>query len=285
VVTLAQLGDLGLGPRGVSHRLSTGRLRRMHRGVYAVDRPTTEARWMAAVLAVGGGAVLSHGSAAALWGLCGERRAVTDVTLPGQRTRRRHSTIEIHSGSALTTDDLTTCDGIPCTGVPRTLLDIATIVDRRSLERAIDRAEELRVFDLNAIEALLTQSRRRRGAALLAAALSGYEGPTITRSEAEERFLAVARRAGIPAPEVNAWIALDEGGYSPDFLWRDLRLIVEIDGRTHHSRRRAFRHDRVRDRRLALAGYETRRYDASEVLTDAKRVERELKAFLAARRP
>lgn len=177
---------------------------------------------------------------------------------------------------------MTIRDGIPCTALPRTLLDVAAVVDRRTLQRTIDRAEELRRFDLTAIQELLARSRGQRGAHLLKTALATHAGPTFTRSEAEERFLAVIESHRLPQPEINAWIPLDEGsGYSPDFLWRTPGLIVEIDGRTHHARRAAFEHDRQRDRRLALAGFETRRYAASEVFETPDRVAREVTAFLA----
>lgn len=235
---------------------------------------------MAAILAMGDRAVLSHRSAAALWGLVDERGANVDVTLPDIKTRTRPG-IALHSSTTLMADDVTTQDGIPCTALPRTLLDLAAVVDRHTLQRTIDRAEELRLFDLTAIQQLLARSRGQRGAHLLKTTLATHAGPTITRSEAEERFRAVIERHRLPLPEINAWIPLEEGsGYSPDFLWRAAHLIVEIDGRTHHARRAAFTHDRKRDRRLALAGFETRRYAASEIFETPDRVAREVHAFL-----
>jgi len=236
---------------------------------------------MAAVLAVGDLTVLSHRSAAALWGLIDDKRTDVDVTVPSDGTRSRPG-IVVHGGATLDTNDRTIRDGIPCTALPRTLLDLAAVVDRRTLRRTIDRAEQLRLFDLTAIHRLLARSRGRRGAHRLKAALATHAGPTFTRSEAEERFLAVIERHHLPHPEINAWIPLEEGsGYSPDFLWRAARLIVEIDGRAHHARRSAFEHDRKRDRRLALAGFESRRYAASEVFETPDRVAREVAAFLA----
>jgi very-short-patch-repair endonuclease len=272
--------DLGLSERAVNDRVASGRLQRLHRGVFAVDRPSPAGWWMAAVLAVAGHAVLSHRSAASLWSLVPDRRAPVDVTVPHGKTRSRPG-IEIHRSSTLIAEDVTVRDRIPCTALPRTLLDLATVVDRRALRRTIDRAEELRLFDLTAIQRLLARSRGQRGAHLLEATIATLAGPTFTRSEAEERFLAAIERHHLPQPEINAWIPLEEGnGYSPDFLWRDARLIVEIDGRAHHARRSAFEHDRKRDRRLALAGFETRRYAASEVFEAPDRVAREVRTFL-----
>lgn len=279
IVTLGQLRELGLSARAVGHRVTAGRLHRVHRGVFAVERPTRAGHWMAAVLAGGPGAALSHRSAAELWGLADTGAGPVDVTVRG--TARRRPGIEVHS-AALADRDLSVRDRIPCTALPRTLLDLAATSDRRVVERAIDRAEELRVFDLEEVTELLTRSRGQRGARGLATALAAYAGPIVTRSEAEERFLALVNEAGLPTPEVNAWIPLPAGGgYSPDFLWRAHRLIVEVDGRAHHARRRAFEHDRERDRRLALAGFETRRYAAAEVLGNPLRVALEIERFLA----
>lgn len=107
-------------------------------------------------------------------------------------------------------EDVTVEDGIPCTSLARTLLDLAAVVDRRTLRRTIDRAEELRVFDLTAIRELLARSRGQRGAHRLATSLAAHEGPTTTRSAAEERFLAVLQDHGLPQPEANCWIPLDD---------------------------------------------------------------------------
>lgn len=280
VLTLAQLQEIGLSARAVSDRVAAGRLHRLHRGVFAAERPTRRGRWMGAVLAAGEEARLSHRSAVALWGLIEDRDQSIHVTVADSTTRRR-PTLKIHSGGMLRTEDVTTCDRIPCTSVPRTLLDLAATVDRRTLERAIDRAEGLRLFDLRALDDVMAHNRGRRGNRALASLLAGYRESTETRSEVEERLLALVRAAGLPTPRVNAWLALpDGGGCRPDFLWRHARLVVEVDGREYHATRRGFQRDRRRDRRLALAGFETRRYSAREVLREPERVMREIRAFL-----
>jgi predicted transcriptional regulator of viral defense system len=209
VLTLPQLEAFGLSGRAVRHRLAAGRLRRLHRGVYAIGVPTAESRWIAALLACGEGAVLSHRSAAALWGLHDDDRAIVHVTLPSRATRVRPH-IKLHSG-AFDDRDRAVERGIPCTAMSRTLLDLATQVDRRALRRAIDRAEELRLFDLTALDELLRRNTGRRGARALATALAEYTGPTVTRSETEEALLAIVDSAGLPAPAVNGWIALRAG--------------------------------------------------------------------------
>jgi hypothetical protein len=236
---------------------------------------------MAAILASGAGALLSHRSAAALWGVRLETSSRIDITVTGS-TGRAHPTIAAHSGARIAQADVSCRDGIPCTSLARTLLDIAAVVDRSALDRAIDRAEELRAFDLDAIEEVLNRCRRRPGTVALRAALADYAGPTALRSVAEERFLDLVIDAGLSRPRINEWVSLNAGdGYRPDFLWPEQCLIVEVDGRTHHARRQAFRHDRRRDRRLALAGYETLRFDASEILDAPDRVARELRDLLA----
>jgi very-short-patch-repair endonuclease len=184
--------------------------------------------------------------------------------------------------ATLAPEDVTSLENIPCTTLPRTLVDLAGAVEPRRLERAIDRAEELRTFDLRALRAQLRRMQGRRGSAALAALLASFDGPDGAASVAEERFLALVRRGNLPAPEINAWIPLPEGsGYRADFLWRQRGLIAEVDGRTYHARRAAFEWDRRRDRRLALLGYETRRYAARELSTQPAAVIAELRSFLA----
>ncbi len=279
VLTIAELARLGLSGRAVRDRAASGRLHRVHRGVYAIGPPTAKGRWAAALLACGPTAVLSHASAAALWDLSADPARV-HVNVPARARTTRHGVV-VH-GAALDPDEAATRDAFPCTTVARTLLDLAATTGRLRVERAVDRAEELRVSDLRQLRSLIERRHGERGTAVLAAILGEYDGPEATRSAAEARLLAIVRRSRLPQPEVNAWLPLPEGGgYRPDFLWRDRRLVVEVDGRTHHARRRAFEHDRRRDRRLALAGYETRRYAAREVLRQPGQVIAELHAFLA----
>jgi very-short-patch-repair endonuclease len=237
---------------------------------------------MAAVRAAGAGALLSHRSAAALWGLRPDSRARVDVTVQGS-TGRARAGVDVHSGALIADRDRSTLDGIPCTSLARTLLDLATVLERPALARAIDRAEGLRAFDMAAVEEVLERCHGRQGTGALRETLVDHLGPTITRSDAEDRFLEILEEAGLARPKVNCWIPLDAGsGYRPDFLWPDKRLIVEVDSRTHHSTRRAFVHDRRRDRRLALAGYQTYRYPARDLFDRPAAVVEELQRLLAA---
>jgi very-short-patch-repair endonuclease len=236
---------------------------------------------MAAVLACGEGTVVSHRSAATLWGLLPDAPGRIDVTVCCA-TGRSHPAVVAHR-SAAPAEEVTTCRGVPCTSIARTLIDLAAVVDDRALERAVDRAEELRAFDLSAVEKAIARNRGRRGVGRLRRVIAQYTGATATQSEAEERLLAALERSGLPKPELNAWIVLDGvTAYRADFLWRATGLVVEVDGRTYHAKRRTFRSDRQRDRRLALAGFETRRYDAGEVFEAPTTVTAEIGAFLSA---
>lgn len=279
VVTLHQLRLLGLGKGAVAKRARDGRLHRIHRGVYAVGRPTLtqHGRWTAAVLAYGPRAVLSHRSAAALHGLRPGNRARIDVTVPGPSARARPA-IDVHRSLTLTEADVTAVDGIPCTTVARTLADLGDVVPMR----AVDQADLLRLFDLRAVDEALQRAGPRRGPTALRAVLRGYEQPTITRPELEERFLALCRRASLPGPAVNAWVTLDDGvAYQVDFLWRPQGLAVETDGRDAHTTRKAFEHDRLRDRRLTLAGFTVVRLTWRQVVDDPRGVAEALVGLLA----
>jgi very-short-patch-repair endonuclease/predicted transcriptional regulator of viral defense system len=267
VVSLTELKALGLGKAAAAKRAASGRLRRIHRGVYAVGhgRLTREGHWMAAVLACGPKAVLSHRSAAALWGLRSDNRAKTDVSVPSRSARSRPG-IDVHRSMTLAPSDCTTHDGIPCTTVARTLLDLAEVLNRRGLERAIERAEVLRLFDLRAVQDVLARANGRRGAAVLRAVLARLGEPALTEHELEERFLGLCRIARLPTPEVNAWLDIDDDpAVKADFLWRRERVIVETDGYETHGTRQAFERDRLRDQRLKRAGYEPLRFTWRQV--------------------
>jgi predicted transcriptional regulator of viral defense system len=280
VVSLSQLQFLGLSARAVRNRVATGRLTRIHRGVYAVGhgRLTLRGHWMAAVLAYGPNAVLSHHSAAALHGIRPDNRPKTDVTVPGRSARSRPR-IDVHASTTLAAADVTTIDGIPCTSVARTLLDLAEVVDRRGVEKAVDQAEVRQIFDLRAVREVLSRAAGRRGAPVLELVLAEYDGPTLTEEELEERFFMLCREAGVPRPSVNVWMTLGDGvAYKADFMWRAARLIVETDGWGSHGTRQAFEHDRRRDRLLILAGWQVVRF----TWRDVERGPDEVRATLAA---
>ena len=257
---LDQLGDLGLSMSAVHSRAATGRLHRIHHTVYSLvpkEMLTRNGLYMAAVLACGPGAVLSHRSAAALHGLRDWGHTKIEVTVP-KRSRRSHNGIQVHCSTTLTEKDVTVVSGIPTTTIARTLLDLGDVVTPRQLERSFDQAEILEALDLNAINDQMARNPTRRGAKRCRIVLeTHYIGRTPTWSENEEAFLAITRSLGIPDPETNQFVVLDDGGPAirADFVWRDRRVIVETDGRKWHNTRQRFESDRVRDQRLIAAGW------------------------------
>ncbi len=260
VCALKQLLGLGLQRRAVQQRAAAGRLHRVHHGVYSVAPPellSRYGRWTAAVLACGPGAVLSHRSAAALHELRATERANVEVTVPGRSTRKRAG-IDIHRSTTLTAADTTRFNGIPTTTVARTQLDLADVISRRALERAYDQADILEVFDLGALNSQLERNRHRPCARVVRAVLDEhYIGSTPTWNQFEEAFLKLTRATGLPDPDVNVWVAPDDGesAMRVDFVWRRQRLVVETDGHGTHRTRQAFERDRRRDQRLTLAGW------------------------------
>ena len=245
VVTRRQLLDEGLSARAIERRIERGWLHRHHDGVYSVGTARLDrcGRWMAAVLACGSGAVLSHRDAAALWGILTSNRFAIEVTAP---TRRKREGVDV-TRTALPPDETTTLDGIPVTTVARTLLDLAAVESRQRLERALSEAERRRLADHTSLIELFTRHPRSKGIATLR---SLTPDETVTRSELERRFVAVCRRHGIPKPQTNATVE----GREVDAYWPDHRLVVELDGYAFHSTHRAFHEDRARDRALVLAG-------------------------------
>jgi very-short-patch-repair endonuclease len=205
---------------------------------------------MAAVLACGEGAVLSHRDAAMLWDLRETNRRAIDVTAPGVR-RRSRPRIAFH-GAALHADDCAEVDGIPVTSVARTLLDLAEVVDSTQLRRAYEAAERRRLLDVNALKSLLDRSNGRRGVPALLALLD-YDPAEATdsKSELESMFLDVVREAGLPLPQLNVLVE----GYLVDAYWPAARLVVELQSYEHHAHRQAFERDNSKLARLQVAGY------------------------------
>ena len=237
---------------------------------------------MAAALACGPEAVVSHRTAAVLHGLMEYNGAKTDVTVPGCNSRRRGNLI-VHSSTNLTPADVTREDNIPCTTVARTLLDLADVVERRRLERAFDQAEIMGVFDLGAIEDQLDRNCKRPAARKVKAVLNEhYVGSTPTENELEEAFLALCGRAGVRSPEVQQWITLPDGGdpIRADFLWREERVVVETDGGRVHGTAQARQRDPRRDQRLTVYGWRPIRAPSRQVFYRSAELEATLAALV-----
>jgi very-short-patch-repair endonuclease len=274
VIVRAQLVAAGVSESGISDRVAAGRLHRIHRGVYAVGhrRLSEKGRWMGAVIACGQGAVLSHLSAAELWGIRRRRRlseaggggdAAVHVTVPSTAGRRRQQGIVLHRSSTLTASDCTRRDGIPVTKPSRTLADIRSLLSPAQFNSAVREAEFLKL----PIGDPFSARERTNGRS----AATGR-----TRTELEQWMHSICRRHRLPQPEVNVKVER----FEVDFLWRRERLIVEVDGWDSHRSRSAFEEDRARDVRLAVLGYEVVRFTWRQLTRDSAAVARAIRALL-----
>jgi very-short-patch-repair endonuclease len=276
VVSRAQLHRLGISSAVVDVWVQRRRLHRVHQGVYSLGHASLgrEGRRLAAVLACGPNAVLSHRTAAAHWGLLDTQRAGIDVTAP----RGRHGApgIRLHRSRSLDALDATNHHGIPITTVARTLLDLAATAQGEHLERALAQAERLQLYDHRAIQDVIARSSGHRGTTVLTRATA--REAKWTRNDWEAHFLQSLRRAGLPEPLVNeAFHATDHGRCEPDYHWPAHRVIVETDGWETHRTRRAFRDDRAKDAALTASGYSVLRF-TNDVEPDL--VVRRLRALL-----
>jgi predicted transcriptional regulator of viral defense system len=283
VITLRQLEEQGLTAQAVHERLLEGRLYRIHQGVYSLTpgAMTQRGMFMAAVLACGPDAVLSHRSAAYLWGLVDGWDEPIDVTAPNRRGRSPDR-VAAHRDGSLQPIDRTRLHGVPCTSLARTLLDYAGVARAWELGRAVAQAEVLGVLDWAALRSILRRGRRRRGVARLRLVVDSLHPETKrTRGELERLFLGMCIRAELPQPEVNIW--LDVPGGKPlqaDFLWRDARLIVEADSREFHDTASAFEYDRKREQRFQAAAWRVSRCTWAQVEREPRRLAATIKALL-----
>jgi predicted transcriptional regulator of viral defense system len=285
LVTLGQLEGLGFSRRAIQQRERAGRLHRIHQGVYSLTpgAMTERGLFMAGVLACGPDAVLSHRSAAYLWGLVDEWEVPIDVTAPNRRGRSPGGVAAHRDGSLLPVDK-TIRFGIPCTSLARTLLDYAAVAPEWELRKVVAQAEVLRLLDRPAMRALLKRCRRRRGVARLGLILDTIHPQTKrTRSELERLFLSMcAKAADVPEPEVNVWLSGADGKrYQADFLWRDERLIVEADSRRFHDTDSAFVKDRKREQQLQLVGWRVSRCTWEEAEQEPRRLALTIQGLLA----
>ena len=241
VVAIWQLLELGIGADAIQYRVSIGRLHRVHRGVYAVGhrKLTREGHRMAAVLAYGPHAVLSHWSAAAHWGI-GAARVKYDVTTP--HSKRSRKTIRAHA-ARLHPEDRTVHDGIPITSVERTILDLAATLTKDQITYLIEEADRKQRLDINALDRVIARRRRAAGVARLNAVLATYRGTADTRSKLERQFRRLIAKAGLPEPQFNVVVA----GITVDVFWPHWKLVVELDSEGYHKNPRAFETDRIRD--------------------------------------
>jgi hypothetical protein len=255
VLARRQLLERGLSAELIKGRLAAGMLVPVHQGVFALghSRIGREGRWMAAVLACGPKAVLSHSSAAELWSI-GRNRGFPEVTRRSGGSKR--AGLRLHQTRILEPVDATVEAGIPVTSVERTLLDIASGLDDRQLERVVVDADRTGRLRWPRLRLLLDRTPLRLGAGRLRRVASRISPRAIdAKSMTEVDFLALCREAGLDEPAVNVLVV----GHLVDFLWPAERLIVETDTYTYHGDPLAFERDHERTVALAAAGYEVHR--------------------------
>jgi hypothetical protein len=247
--------------------------------VYAVgylpDLP--ERRWMAAVLACGPSAVLSHFDAAALWKLFESLGPRVHVLA---RSHVRVDGLRVHRARRVHPDDVTVERGIPVTSPARTLVDLTDVLGRDRLLRALREAEYLRLLDFDALHAAIERARGRRNVGTLKSALAAHTPGQIVRDELEHSFLELVRTAGIRRPETNVAVATKRRVYMVDCLWRAEGVAVELDGRAAHARVTAFEADRERDAALSAIGLRPVRFTWRRIKIEGAEVMGELTAML-----
>jgi very-short-patch-repair endonuclease len=279
VVSARQLGRLGYSRHAISRAAAQGRLVRIHRGVYAVGHANLTAlgSHLAAVMACRPNAFLSHGSAAWLWGLL---RRPGPIHVTSTTRRHRKDTLRVHH-AALNEEDRAASEGIPVTSVARTLLDMAATLPPRRLDGLLERAEELRLLDIRAVESVLSRAATHPGLLSLRRAARLYRPePRFTRSGMERCFLDLVRDSGLPLPATNCFVA----GFEIDAYWERERFAVELDTYEFHGSPAAFERDRLRQEDLALAGIEMIRVTGHRLDTEPQRVVERLAKHLERRR-
>jgi hypothetical protein len=276
-VTRSQLLALGLGPGAIKHRIETGGLIRAHAGVYAVGhaRKTPLARAAAAVLACGDGALLSHGSAATLWGFNKYWDLPFEVTVTSPRSRNG---IKVHRSRALSRRDIDRQHGIRVTSPARTVLDITPRLSDKRVTRVVNNGRHARVLHLDDLVDVLNRNPNHPGTKRLRGFLETTTG--ITRSDLEDRFVAFARSYGLPEPATNVPLL----GYIVDVLYPDERVIVEVDSFEFHRLKSEFEGDRDRDATMLAAGYLTVRVTDERMNQTPVREARRLNSILQSRR-
>ena len=274
VIARRQLLALGLAPRQIEQRIASGRLHPAWRGIYAVGRPQLDrrGRWMGAVLACGPEAVLSHSSAAALWGFGPDHDDPMEVSVPAARRGRRPG-IRVHRRAASVLGDITIWDGIPLTSPVRTLVDLATRLRPMQLERAVNEADKLGRVQADVLLASLGAHRGEPGVAPLRRLLepSSFR---LTDSALEQRMKRLARAVGLPVPETQAWV----NGFRVDFFWAELGIVLEADGLRYHRTASQQKRGLERDQAHLAAGMWPLRFSHWQISRDPAHVQKVLRS-------
>jgi very-short-patch-repair endonuclease len=282
VIAHRQLRACGLDRQAVAWRVKRARLLVLHPGVYAVGHAQLriEGKWLAAVLHCGERAALSHGDAAALWGLVPVGGSRIHVSTPHRSGREPDRPVRLHRVGTLRDDEVTILREVPVTTLARTLLDLAATTRSRAIEDMIAQADRLDRFDLVAVRRVIDAHRRQPGRRRLIGVLDRLEGVGATdlRSRAELALVQICDDNGLPAPRANVEVA----GFLVDFHWPGTDLVVETDGFTYHSMPSVFESDRERDQVLMLAGYRVARFTYNQLTRQPRRSARRLRDLLAA---
>lgn len=279
VISIGQLRRAGVGRGAIASRERKGALRRMFRGVYLVGHttPLPGAIELAAVLAYGDNTVVSHRSAAALWGLVAPP-PMPEVTVIGRNCRPRHG-LRVHNALSLDARFRALRFGIPVTSVARTVIDVAGGADSHEVERVIGDAFAQRLLRDGQLEAEIDRCSPHPGVGQLRAILKAQGGPALTRSEAERRMRRLLKDAGLPPAQTNARVE----GFEVDFYWPGHKLVVEVDGYQFHADRAAFERDRRKGLALAAAGLQVIRITWRQLVEEPVWVAVQLSRALADR--
>ena len=246
-------------------------------GVYPVGRPelTHRGRWMAAVLGCGPAAVLSHVSAAALWGIRPHANAIIEISRTTANPRRRPR-VRVHRRTVLESDDLAVRDGIPVTAPIRTLIDLARVIGPGPLERAVNEADRLDFVDPSRLREALDHKQGQPGVGRLRALLD-RRAFRLTDSELERRFLALVAESGLPPPLTQKHV----NGFRVDFFWPVLGLVVETDGLRYHRTPAQQARDLIRDQAHAAAGLTPLRFTHAQVRFESAQVRETLASVVS----
>jgi very-short-patch-repair endonuclease len=253
VLSSEELVACGLSKHAIARRVSSGRLHRIHRGVYAVGHASLplDGRFLAAVKACGPSAVLSHLSAAALWRITAWEERAIEVTV-SRAVRVAHEGIRVHRPVRLTRAEVMCQRAIPVTTPARTVLDLGGMLDDRALRRAVREAQALRLTSIPQLTRALREPGPRRGTGAITRILA--TGPAPTRSALEDVVLDLILAAGLRHPDVNTPMTLDGRRIVPDFRWPAQRIVLEADGAAWHEHRIAREDDAERQSLLERHG-------------------------------
>lgn len=278
VIARQQLLGSGVSAGTVESYVERGWLIPIHAGVYAFGHHnvTSRGHLLAAVLACGPTALLSHQSAGALWNLRATGQTKTDVTVPGS-SRKAQAGIRVHRTRHLHPEDIAAIGGIPTTSLARTILDLAGVLEAEQRLEVIEEADRLEILDFSPLSRAIDRRPNAQGVGHLRRIIREYAGAPHIRSRLERRFFALIRKAGLPVPQLNCKVA----GYIVDAYWPQWHLVVELDGRAFHLSPRQFETDRVRDAALQRLGIRILRVTYRRLETEPAAIIDDIRALAA----